>query len=393
MQRNIILILIAFSLNFVRYGMVFPLVPLKANGLGASPAMIGLIVGTFSLLSLFLSVPIGVYTDRSGAKKMLLIGVLCNALSSLLLLRANVLFLMASQVLGGLGFQLHVVSSQSFVARLESPLQRERTFGYLTFSAALGQSLGPVLGGVVATLFGYREVFLVSLLLPIMGLVVLGIRESPGRHRVTRYSFLENMRHAKMVLSDSQMLAVLAFTFGVIFTVSLRTSFLPLLLLKRGLQEADLGILISIFAAAMTIIRPFTGRIFQAFSRKNVMAFSVLAVAFGVGLIPGMSSFFPTAIALCLFGLGFGLTQPLSMIMVADLSHPEHSGLNMGIRFMVIALANFIGPVLLGFLVEIVGLSGPFYTSAFLVLAIGAYVLKCKPGLLPERREAKKPSN
>jgi MFS family permease len=117
-----------------------------------------------------------------------------------------------------------------------------------------------------------------------------------------------------------------------------------------------------------------------------MMAFSVLAVALGVGLIPWLSSFFTTALALSLFGLGFGLTQPLSMVMVADLSDPEHPGLSMGIRFTVIALANLLGPVLLGFLVEGVGLNSPFYVSAFLVLAIGAYILKWKPGLLPGRR-------
>ena len=391
MRKNIVLLLIAFSLTFVRYGMVFPLVPLEAQELGASPAVIGLIVGVFSLLSVFLSVPIGGFTDRFGVKRMLLLGVLCNALSSLLLLHADVLFLMASQVLGGLGFQLYIVSSQSFVASLESPFRRERAFGYLTFSAAFGQSLGPVLGGIIATRFGYREAFWVSLLLSIAGLIVLGLRESGRVSREARYSPMGDLRHAATALSDSRMLAVLAFTFGVIFTVSLRTSFLPVLLLERGLMKSDVGLLISIFAASMTLIRPFTGRIFQVFSRKNMMAFSVLAVVFGVGLIPGVSSFFTTALALCLFGLGFGLTQPLSMVMVADLSDPEHPGLSMGIRFTVISLANLLGPVLLGFLVEGVGLNGPFYFSALLVLAIGAYILKWKPGLLPGRREVKRP--
>jgi MFS family permease len=389
MQRNMVLILITFILNFIRYGMVFPLVPLEAQDLGASPAVIGMIVGAFSLLSFFLSVPIGGFTDRFGVKRMLLLGVLCNVSSCLLLLRADILFLMASQVLGGFGFQLHIVSSQSFIARVESPFRRERAFGYLTFSAAFGQSLGPVLGGFIASRFGYREAFVVALLLSAAGLIVSGIRESKGVHRADRYSLMGDLRHAAATLSDSRMLAVLAFTFGVIFTVSLRTSFLPVLLLKRGLQETDVGLLISLFAASMTVIRPFAGRIFQTFSRKDMMAFSILTVAVGVGLIPVLSSWLTTALALCLFGLGFGLTQPLSMVMVADLSDPEHPGLSMGIRFMVITLANLLGPVLLGFLVEGVGLNGPFYASAFLVLAIGAYILKWKPGLLPGRREVK----
>ncbi len=387
MKRDMNLILIAFSLNFVRYAMIFPLVPLEAHELQASPTVIGLIVGAFSLLSFFLSVPIGAFTDRFGVKPMLFFGVLCNVLSSLLLLRAGVLLLMASQVLGGLGFQLHIVSCQSYVARLESPFRRERAFGYLTFSAAFGQSLGPALGGVIASRFGYREAFGVALLLSIAGLMVLGFHESKRVCGPGPYSLMGDLRRAAAAFCDTRMLAVLGFTFGVIFTVSLRTSFLPVLLLKRGLRESDVGLLISIFAVSMTVIRPFVGRIFQVFSRKDMMAFSVLAVAVGVGLVPLLSSWLLTALALCLFGLGFGLTQPLSMVMVADLSDPEHPGLTMGIRFMVIAFANLLGPILLGFLVEGVGLNAPFYASALLVLTIGGYILGWKPRLLPGRRE------
>jgi dipeptide/tripeptide permease len=108
----------------------------------------------------------------------------------------------------------------------------------------------------------------------------------------------------------------------------------------------------------------------------------------GIALIPMLSSWSTTALASCLFGLGFGLTQPLSMVMVADLSDPERPGLMMRIRFMVITLTYLLGPVLLGCLMKGAGLNAPFYASAFLVLAIGAYILAWKPGLLPERREA-----
>jgi MFS family permease len=60
--------------------------------------------------------------------------------------------------------------------------------------------------------------------------------------------------------------------------------------------------------------------------------------------------------------------------------------MSMGVRFMVITLGNLLGPVLLGFLVEAVDLDSSFYASALLVLAVSAYILKWKPGLLPGRR-------
>ena len=59
----------------------------------------------------------------------------------------------------------------------------------------------------------------------------------------------------------------------------------------------------------------------------------------------------------------------------------------MAIRFMVITFANLPGPIILGFLVEGVGLNAPFYASALLALTIGGYILGWKPRLLPGRRE------
>jgi len=388
MNRSMLLILVIFTLNFARYGMVFPLVPLLAHDLGASPAVIGVIVGAFGLLSFFLSIPVGGFTDRVGVKRALALGVLCNIVSALLLVRAgHVWTLIASQIVGGLGFQLHVVSSQTFIATLDSPLRRESEFGYLTFSAAFGQSLGPVLGGVIAARFGYHAAFLAVLLVSILGLIIMGFRESRDPRAPGRYSLRRDLRHARTLVSHSGMIAILSFTFVVIFAVSLRTSFLPVLLLQRGSSEALVGLLISLFAATSTVIRLFMGRLFQVFSRRILLALSTLAVAFGVGLIPMLSSGFTMALVLCTFGLGFGLTQPLSMVMVADLADPRYSGLTMGIRFMAITLASFLGPVLLGVVVEGFGLNAAFYVSAFFVIMTGGYILSWKSKLLPGRRE------
>jgi MFS family permease len=389
MNRNRLLILAVFTLNSTRYGMVFPLVPLLAHGLGASPALIGVIVGAFGLLSFFIAIPVGGFTDRVGVKRALALGVICNILSALLLVRAgHVLTLMASQVAGGLGFQLHIVASQAFIASLDSPLRRESEFGYLTFSAALGQSLGPAMGGVIASLFGYDAAFIASLLVAALGLMIMGFRDSLGARAPGRYSLRRDLRHAGALLSNSGMLALLAVTFVVIFTVSLRTSFLPVLLLQRGSSEALVGLLISLFAGISTLIRPFTGSLLQRFGRRGILALAMLAVALGVGLIPMLSSVSTVALALCTFGLGFGLTQPLSIVMVADLADPRRSGLSMGIRFMAITLADILGPVLLGVVVEGFGLHAAFYASALFVIAIGGYILLYRPQLLPGRREA-----
>jgi MFS family permease len=115
---------------------------------------------------------------------------------------------------------------------------------------------------------------------------------------------------------------------------------------------------------------------------------AISTVALGVGLIPMLPSVFTVALALCTFGFGFGLAQPLSMVMVADLADPRHSGLSMGVRFMAITLAGILGPVLLGVVVEGLGLHAAFYVSALFVIMTGSYILSWKSQLLPGRREA-----
>jgi MFS family permease len=218
--------------------------------------------------------------------------------------------------------------------------------------------------------------------------MVMGLIDKRETRAQGKYSLGRDLRHAGTLLSHSGMLAILSFTFVIIFTVSLRTSFLPVLLLLRGSSEALVGLLISLFAGASTLIRLFIGRLLQRYSRRVLLALTIFTVALSVGLIPKLSSVVTVALALCSFGIGFGLAQPLSMVMVADLADPQHSGLTMGTRFMAITLGNILGPALMGVAVEGFGLHAAFYLSSLLVFMTGIYILFWKSELLPGRREA-----
>ena len=150
------LILIAVSLHFTRHGIIFPFIPLLSEKMGAGPTTIGFIVGAFSLIAVFLSIPIGGLVDRLGVKRLLIFGVICNIVNAVILLHTDtVVKLIIAQLIAGLAFLLHVVASQAFISRLPDALRREKGFGWLTFGAAAGQSLGPVLGGILVGRYGY----------------------------------------------------------------------------------------------------------------------------------------------------------------------------------------------------------------------------------------------
>ncbi len=385
---NILLILIAFTLHFTRHGITFPFIPLLAGGMGAGPATIGFIVGAFSLMAVFLSIPLGGLVDRFGVKRLLLLGVVCNIVNALILLQTDSVFkLIMAQLIGGIAFLLHVVASQAFISRLPDASRREKGFGWLSFGAAAGQSVGPILGGFLVNRFDYQTAFWVVLVLSSMGLVLLGLKDA-GKSNPTSssYNLLKDARQAGEMALEPRVLMTLFFTFAIIFAASLRASFLPVLLRTEGLSEITVGVLISIFAVMSTSIRLFFGRLLDLFDRKKILALSMLAIIFGAGLVPSMSSVYGFGVLISIFGLGFGVTQPLSMVMVADLADPKQSGLTMGLRFTAIMAAGLLSPIFLGFIVERFGLSPAFYVAALVVVLVGIRMFILKPELIPARR-------
>jgi MFS family permease len=382
------LILIVLILHFTRHGIIYPFVPLMAESMGAGPSVIGFTVGAFSVIAVFLSVPLGGLVDRFGVKRLLLFGVACNIVNALILIQADtVLKLIIAQMIAGVAFLLHVVASQAYFSRLPDPSQREKGFGWLGFGASAGQSVGPILGGFLVDRLDYQAAFWVVLVLSSMGLALVGLKRTRESNPTKlSYNLLQDTRQAKALAMDPSVLMVLVFTFAIIFAASLRSSFLPVFLRAEGLTEASVGLLISLFAVMSTSIRLIFGKLVQLFDRKKIIALSMLAVVLGVGLIPSMFSAVSFAVILAVFGLGFGMTQPLSMVMIADLTDPNQSGLAMGLRFMAIMVANLLSPIFSGFLVGTFSLPSAFYVAAAVVALCGIQMLIVRPELIPSRR-------
>jgi len=383
------LILICLTLHFTRHGIIFPFIPLMAKEMGAGPSTIGFIVGSFSLIAVFLSIPLGGLVDRFGVKRLLVFGVICNMVNAAILIRTDtVSMLIVAQLIAGIAFLLHVVASQAYISRLPDASRREKGFGWLSFGAAAGQSVGPILGGILVGRFDYKVAFWVVLAVSSAGLVLLRLKDTKESISTkSSYNPVQDARQAGVLAMDPKLLMVLIFTFAIIFASSLQSSFLPLLLRAEGLTEFTVGLLISIFAIMSTSIRVIFGRMLDIFDRKKILAYSMLAIILAVGLIPSMASVAGFTFLISIFGLGFGMTQPLSMVMISDLTDPTQSGLAMGLRFTAIMLAGLLSPIFLGLIIETIGLSPAFYVAALVVVLAGIRMFIIRPDLIPDRRQ------
>jgi EmrB/QacA subfamily drug resistance transporter len=133
--------------------------------------------------------------DRVGGRRLFLAGLSAFTAGSLLCATApSVPLLVGARVLQAAGGAMLVVSAQLLVMAAFPPERRMHAVGLMAGVAALASALGPVLGGLMVDLGGWRLVFLVNLPIGLAALV-FGRRmpEPPRRPQASRPDLLGSL--------------------------------------------------------------------------------------------------------------------------------------------------------------------------------------------------------
>ena len=170
----VIILNLLYFFHFLRFSMLFPLLPIFCNQLNFSPSLIGIVVSAHSFLSIFFAIPLGKLLDKCSPWLGVRIGFLLNFLYSLfLMVLPNLLGIMCSQLISGVGFLLIVVGSQAIISHMGEFQKKAEGFGKLALVAAFGQGLGPFLGGFIAEKYSFYLLFLITLIISIPGIVFI----------------------------------------------------------------------------------------------------------------------------------------------------------------------------------------------------------------------------
>lgn len=142
--------------------MLYIATPQVAMALKADPALVTW-VPIASLVSLTaLLMPLGRLSDVWGRKRLYVVGLIAAILTSLLSgISQTVYQLMAIRLLQGFGAALLTVNGLSLVSEAFASRERGKALGLHSAATFLGLSLGPLIGGLLVTQFGWRSIFFV----------------------------------------------------------------------------------------------------------------------------------------------------------------------------------------------------------------------------------------
>lgn len=382
----LLLCCIAFATFFCAY-LRIPVLPLLAVSLGAGPAQVGIINGTFMLATGVLSIPAGLLADRIGPRIPAVGGILAAALSSFLVTQSTTPGQMAaSYLLFGVGLAAFIPSMLSQVAD-SFPVERlGQAYGWYSTAMYVAITLGPATGGYLGKHIGLRQVFYLSagllLLVALLSLAFL------PRSAVLRKREPQAVLSAGVSLFRNRALvACLLVTGGAAMGFGIFVSFFPLYASGAGLDPAQVGLVFAAQAITNVFSRIPVGIAADRFDRRWIVAAGILFFAAGLALLGLFRQTASLSLCAVVLGIGMALTFTAVGALIAESVPPLQRGLAMGMYNSSVYLAMMAGSTIFGLCISVVGYPAGFGLGGIAAMAgLGAFllVLRQRPQSLPD---------
>src|SRR5580693_8374177 len=155
--------------------------PSIARDLNATFADIEWVVSAYVLTFAALLMPSGALADRFERRRMLVIGLAIFTVASLLCgLAPTALILNSARALQGVGAAIELSAALAVLGHEFRGAERAKAFGFWGTLLGVAVAVGPLVGGVITSGFGWRWAFLVNVPVgaALMWLAIEAVRES-----------------------------------------------------------------------------------------------------------------------------------------------------------------------------------------------------------------------
>ena len=360
-QRNVYAVTAASFLGYTGFTVVMPFLPLFIGQLGVSDTgaiavWTGISLGVTPGLTAVLAPAWGKLGDRFGRKIMVE-----RSLVSFVVLMAAMAFVtrpwhvVALRIVQGL-FAGYGSLSVAMAAESAPRDRMPAAIGLVQTAQRLGPGVGPVIGGLLAGVFGLRPAFIVTALFYAAALVIIFLRyddrathayaetpDVPGRH----VTFQD-------VLSFQNFILMMAVIFGLQFVDRSFGPILPLYIEQIGVAHERIaivsGVLFSIMAATGALGHHLCGKLLARYSTRAVIT-SAAIVGAVASLLFLSTQVWLIAIASACFGVGIGAAMTASFSAAGRvIPHGAH-----GTSFGVLTSASLTGMAISPFFAGFVG--------------------------------------
>jgi DHA1 family multidrug resistance protein-like MFS transporter len=376
----------------VGFSFVFPFMPLFIEKLGhftnQQAAFWAGIADGASGVGMFIFSPLwGILADRSGRKPMVLRAMFGAAIVVTLIgISPNVPFLITMRFIQG-ALTGTIAAASALISSITPRDKMPLAMGLLMTTVYVGNSVGPLIGGMSADRFGYEATFfLTGGFLLAGGLIVLLLVdekfERPDHKNGTPLQSIFRLAGSR------QILPLLIIQFSLQAGPNLVAPILSLLMQQlnpSGEAATSTGIALGLASVIAAISATVAGRLASHISLKTILIYSCLGTCL-IYLPPIFATTVPQLTTyVALRGLVNGGIMTSSYAILSLSVPADQQGIAFGVGQSANALGNGVGPIIGGSLGSSLGLKPVFAFTAGMYLLAGLLVIKVLPKRYSEK--------
>jgi len=406
---QIILFVIVF-IDMIGFGIIIPLLPYYGQTFAREIQHVGAFLGTeippeglviavlFSVYSLmqFIFSPIwGHLSDKYGRRPVLMWNLAGSVISYIIFgLAGSLLVLFISRVIQGIA-GAKIATAQAYITDITPPEKRAKGMGMIGAGLGLGFVFGPAIAGILISLeqtvlaFPWLDAFLrhniyslpgyFAAFLAFVNFILLYIFLPEPRERNTadlsNKSKIFSMRRFRTVMANPQLGGLLLIIFLATAAFSSMESMFALWgETVLGINEKTNSYLFAYIGVLIAIIQGgIVGRLAEKFGELRLVILGTATLMISLFVLPFSPSIWMLMGVLVFLAFGSGINTPSLQSLVSQTSEDKDIGGTLGLSQSTSSLARIIGPIIGGYVYDMLGVSFPFIIGAVIMLV--AFIL------------------
>ncbi|MCC7187351.1 MAG: MFS transporter [Anaerolineales bacterium] len=351
----------------------------------------GVLIGMSSLFGIVGSMIGGALTDRFGRRKLILVGLVFSAFSSLSFgLASNVNLLYLLVVFVGILSRLANPAFDAMMADILPESKRQEGFGIMRVVFNLAWIFGAALGGLIAS-HSFLALFVADAIISSLVAVILYFKlpeTMPQRHEIEkrRESFLQTVSGYRIVLRDFAYTAfILAGVLSLLVYQQEYSSFPVYLRDLHNINSTAYGTMLAIAGLEVVLLQFWVSRVIRKYPPFWMMVIGTLFFMVGfamVGFIRGIPMFLLTVIVIT---FGEMIVFPTNRVIAVAFAPVDMRGRYMAIYDLGWTLPATFGPAAAGLILDHYNPNLLWYIGGLMcaVSALWYYALHLKIGAQP----------
>lgn len=379
--RNFWVVIGALFIDHLGGALIFPFIALFITAkFGVGMTEVGQLLAVLAIASVFGSTFGGAMTDKFGRKVTIVSGLIFSAISALALGLAEdlkVIFLACGVV--GLFSNVGGPAQQAMIADLLPEDKRADGFGLLRVMANLAVTIGPAIGGILAT-HSYLWLFLIDAVASTVTALTIfsAVPETKPEAPPDRpdESMIQTLKGYFTVSRDGLFMAfIFASILMTLVYMQMNSTLSVYLRDVHGVPDQGFGYILSLNAGMVVLFQFWITRRIKNSPPMIVMAMGTLLFALGFLMYGFVSTYVLFMLAMVIITIGEMLVVPISQALVANLAPEDMRGRYMAIYGFSWTIPLAVGPLAAGLIMDNYDPNWVWYFCALVsMIAIASYL-------------------